>query len=217
MRELGALVRLSSRRLAELLGMRSARAYAIGLGLSFAALVLLTAPSAQTSTLDALLTQALKSASWLVGGLSALSAARDLAERDRRDGIAVLAGGRGHDDRALELARALAASLRIAVAVALPVVGLVWLSCASAGRSGPVAWAIAWTCFAALYSASLGLTLGVLARGAALLSHRHGRLVLLGVVVVPELLRQSWPALPTLAAAFGWALERGAELGKVLA
>lgn len=217
MRDIVPLIRLSSRRLAELLGMRSARAYAIGLGLSFAALVLLTAPSAQTSTLDALLTQALKSASWLVGGLSALSAARDLAERDRREGISVLAGGLGHDDRTLEVARAVAASLRIAVAIAVPVVGLVWLSCASAGRAGPVAWAVAWTCFALVYSASLGLTLGALARGAALLSHRHGRLVLLGVVFVPELLRQTWPSLPTVAAAFGWALERGAELGKSLA
>jgi hypothetical protein len=194
--------------MAELFGMRAARLYAFGLAASFALLIALLPASATASSIEKLLGRALISSSWLVAGLAALAAARDLERRDREEGVLALVAQRGHDLGTLELSRALAAAALIAARVALPaallvVVGLLKLRDASA-----TLWALRWLAFTLVYAPALGLVLGGLARTASRLSPDRGRTVLALLILLPELARSVWPALPSVPSAFAWALER---------
>src|SRR5262245_11358154 len=111
--------------MAELFGMRAARLYAFGLALSFALLIALLPASTTPASIEKLIGRALLSASWLVAGLAALAAARDLERKDREEGILALVAQRGHDLETLELSRTLAAAVLIATRIALPAALLV--------------------------------------------------------------------------------------------
>lgn len=192
--------------MASLFGIKSARLYAIGIAFSFTILIAFTPPS--LSLLDELLLQALTSASWIVAGLAALSSARDLERKDREEGILALVLSRGHAANALELSRALAASLLIALRVGLPLLILVtiaWFKLADLER---FRWFVSWSAFITVYALALGLVLGVLARVAARISPDRGRIVLVLLIALPELGRVLVPNLPTVPSAFGWALDR---------
>lgn len=169
------------------------------------------------AAIEGLLLQALRSASWFVAGLCALSAARDLVRRDLEEGVTALVAQRGHDPKSLELSRGLAAALLIATWIGLPAVLLALLAWVRVSDLSSLPWAIAWVSFAIVYSIALGLVIGALARVASHISPERGRLVLIGLVLTPELLRAVWPSVPSVPAAFAWALDRAAELNAMTA
>ena len=210
MSRLFPLARLSRRRLGELFGARAARAYGIGIAGTNALLLLLLPSTTEASAFAALLKSASSSASWAVAGFVGLSAARDLSRRDELDGISALASSRGYDARDLDLSRVGAAAFVIAVWLFVP---LSLLSLIAGIRlSAPSgAWTIAWIAFLALYSALLAVTLSALARLAAHLYPNYGRSALSTFVLLPHLLHWAFPEVPSLPAAFGWLLDRGAD------
>lgn len=208
MSPLPLLVRFSRRRIAELFGARAARLYGIGVAASFGISILVIPGSPSVPIVESLLRRALISASWIVGGLTALSAARDLARRDREDGVTALVAQRGYSASALEVSRALAASVLIATWVGVPSLLLAIAAWAKVGDLGVWRWALGWTAFVVVYSTALGLVLGVLARWASRASPDRGRLLLAAFILIPELLHAVWPFLPSVPSAFGWALHR---------
>ena len=212
MQRLLSITLLSSRRLSELAGMRMARVYAIGLLASFVLLIAVLPASTGPQVLGSVLARALGTASWIVAGLSALSAARDLRARDDTEGISTLAALRGHDARSLELSRWIATALRIAVGVGLPVLLLTLFGCLRLREPSSASWAPSWVAFVVGYSVVLGAALALLARSAAWLNPRRGRLLLALVVLLPELARLVAPATPSVPRAFAWALAHGRTL-----
>jgi VIT1/CCC1 family predicted Fe2+/Mn2+ transporter len=206
-----ALFRLSNRRLAELGWMRAARLYSIGMALSFGALAVFS--DADQRTARALVEQALVSASWLVAGLSMMSATRDLEARDVDDGISALAACRGLDANARARMRSASLGLRIAIGVALPAICVVLIASPRAG----LVWSVGASSFALAYASVLGALLATLSHFFARFLPNAARLALLGCVLGPELLRASaFPSLPSLPSAFGWAIEQGTQLGSTL-
>lgn len=208
------LVRFSKRRIGELFGARAGRLYGIGVALSFAVLIGFLPEPVSPSKVEDLLIAALKSASWSVAGFTALSAARDLGRRDDDDGILSLVAQRGHDPRSLELSRVLGAALWVASWVAGPALVLAAFAWTRLGDWSLWPWTFSWASFVLFYSASLGIAAGGLARGAARVTS-WGRLGLIALVMAPELLRSVWPSVPSIPAAFAWALERAAQLDSV--
>lgn len=183
--------------------MRLARMYAVGVAFSFALLALLV-PAASVAAFNEPIADALRSASWVVAGLSALSAARDHEQRDDADGISTLAVLRGSTREQHAVARMVASTLRIALGVCAP--GLLVLLVAATRAEGPelARWFTRWAAFILLYSLGLGATLSMLARASERLVAKQAWLVLLGVVFVPELLRTlGGVPLPSLPSACG--------------
>jgi hypothetical protein len=181
--------------------MRLARAYAFGVALSFAALVALM-PSATQTTFNRYIVDALRSASWIVAGLSALSAARDLERRDDTDGFAALFALRGAGQRERAWSRVIAGAARIALGVSIPAFAVLAVSALKWRGPALGPWLALWTALIVVYATALGATLSALSRGSAMLFARHARFLLVGVVFVPELLRvlAGWP-LPSLPSA----------------
>lgn len=202
------LVDFSRRRLAELLGARVSRLYGLGLAASFALMVVLLPGAAPVWAVSKLLVRELTSASWIVAGLAALSAARDLEQRDRDEGALALAAQRGHAPAALELSRVLATAGHIAFWVGVPALVLAVLGWFKVSDLTVWRWALAWIAFVVVYALALGLVLGVLARVAARASRQRGRTVLVVLILVPELVRVAWPVVPSVPSAFAWALAR---------
>lgn len=181
--------------------MRLARAYAFGVALSFAALAALT-PYPGRAAFNGWLGDALRSASWVVAGLSALGAARDLAQRDDADGFSTLAALRGADRRALDGARVLAAALRIALGVCVPALAVLTVAGLRSPRAELLPWLAQWGAFIVSYAAGLGVVLALLARLCSGLLAPQARLSLACLVLVPELLRAvGGLPLPSLPAA----------------
>ena len=194
--------------MAELFGVKSARLYAIGIGLTFAILLALAPRASTTWLVDQLLLQALTSASWIVAGLAALASARNLEQKDREEGVESLVEQRGHTAKALELSRVLAAAVLIAARVGLPLLFLIAVGWMRLGDWSLAGWFFGWSGFVVIYAAALGLVLGVLARVAARISPERGRVVLVLLIALPELGRVLFPNVPSVPSAFGWALER---------
>jgi hypothetical protein len=194
--------------------MRLARMYSFGVALSFALLALLT-PTTGRSAINGWIVDALRSASWVVAGLSALSAARELEPRDELDGFSALAALRGSAREQRSRARALATALRIALGVCVP--GLAVLGVGALRSLGPalLPWLALWLAFIVAYSLVLGATLALLARASARLLAQQARLLLVCVVFVPELVRALggfW--FPSLPAACAWLLGLGEAWGR---
>ena len=210
------LARLSRRRLGELFGARAARAYGVGISVSYALMILLLPSTTEASTFAALVKNALSSASWAVAGFVSLSAARDLSQRDRVDGVSALAESRGYGNHALEWSRFGAAAFVIAVWLFLPLAALSLL--AGLRLAGPsTAWTLAWLGFLALYVPLLALTLSALARVAARFYPSYGRSALATFVLLPHLVRWAFPEVPSVPAAFAWLLERGTDFVSLVA
>jgi hypothetical protein len=185
--------------------MRLARAYALGVALSFALLVALL-PATTQATFDRYIVDALRSASWIVAGLSTLSAARDLEQRDEADGFASLFALRGAGRRERAWSRAIAGATRIALGVSVPALAVLMVSALKWRGPALVPWLALWTALIVVYATALGTALAALSRGSALLLARHARFLLVCAVLVPELLRSlaGWPvpSLPSLCSSF---------------
>jgi len=196
--------------------MRIARLYGIGIAASYGIAIALVPGDTRAETAPALLGRALASASWVVAGLSGLSLARDLALRDRGEGIEMLAALRGHDARRLELARGIAGALRIAIWLAAPIAAIALFTAALSGTARGVLLGASFTGFALVYSALLGATIAALSRAGAGLSPRRGRLVFAAIVLLPHAARVVSPETPSVPAAFAWLIERGTALSGAL-
>lgn len=200
---------MSARAQRELWGIRLTRLYAIGIGVSYSALVL-TGP-VSVGIAPGLWAKALTTASW-VAGIGALSLARDLVERDTSQGLAGLARLRGFGARELERARVAAGAIKLASTVAIPGI-LVVLTALLRWRSlTGVSSALALLVFTAVYAALFGTALSVLARACSRALPGRGRLLLLVVVLGPWLLASGIGVnVPSIPGGFGWLLSRLAE------
>jgi hypothetical protein len=192
--------------------MRAARLYGIGIAVSYAIVLWMLPAPLDAGTVANVLRNALSSASWAVAGFSALSLARDLTEREQSDGIAALIRLHGYDTRELQVSIVAAGALAIWIWVLLPFAALVAVSAPMLDGVSKVSWTMAWLSFAVLYSAALALGASMLSRGCAELYPRHGRLVLVALVLMPHVLRLSLPGFPSLPASFAWLIEQGAAL-----
>lgn len=194
-----------------------ARLYAVGVGCSFATLALFV-PTASAASFNGTLADALRSASWVVAGLSALSAARDHEQRDDADGISTLTALRGATREQRTRARTMASALRIALGVCAPGLAVLLIAGLRADGPGIAAWFARWAAFIVLYSLGLGATLSILARASERLAAKQAWLLLLGVVLVPELLRTlGGLSLPSLPAACSSLIELAEAFGRVAA
>src|SRR5262245_26746001 len=124
----GALVAFADRRLRQRLGARLGLLYAIGIGVSYGFLIVV-AGAASEQAARALVLQALRTATWVVAGLIALSLAANWRRLDLEEGVPGLLSVRGLEPERLEAARCYAAARRIALLVALPTLAC----CALAG------------------------------------------------------------------------------------
>ena len=215
-RRTAALTGLCEAQLRTLLGVKLARIVGLLVAVGFGCAMLVLFTSAGRDVLDVLCLQALAWLSWLAAGIAALSAAQDLAARDRRDGIAALALQRGHDQSTLAYSRLLA-TVRVIARVTLgPALALALLAMA---LSGSVAVAASRALLAAGvfgYVLLLGAVLGGLARWAVMLSPNHGRSVLVALVIGPHLARTVWPQVPSIPAWFEALLAKLLQMGMVL-
>ena len=199
-----ALVRLCGRAQRELWGLRLARVYGIGVGISYALLALgLGSDPHLAATLWA---RCLATASW-VAGVGALSLASDIAARDTTQGLVGLARLRGFGDATLERARTLAGALRLTSAIALPGV-LVALSILLKLRTLPAALQALGLALVTLpYAALLGTTLALVARLSSRLLPERGRWLFLALTLGPYLLALGTQLpLPSLPGACSWLL-----------
>jgi hypothetical protein len=196
------LVSLASARLRELFGFRAARVLGVGIAGGHALAMLGLVAGGGADVADVLVVRALGWLSWLAAGSAALAAARDLAELDDRDGISALAAQRGFARTLLEPARSVAACVCIASVVAIPGVALALFSLALSPSANAIV-PRAMLAFGVLgYAALLGVTLATLARWSVALSPRASRSVLAALVLVPELLANAWPDVPSVPAVF---------------
>lgn len=199
-------MRLCSRAQRELWGLRLTRLYAIGIGVSYSALVFATGSDARLAA--PLWARALSTASW-VAGIGALSLARDIATRDTQQGLTSLARMRGFGAGTLERARTLAGAFRLAGAIAMPgmlvaVAALLRLRSASGALI-----ALTLALLTLPYAVLLGGSLAFLARLSSRLLPQHGRLLFLALMLGPWLLALGTGGrLPSLPGAFAWLLSR---------
>ena len=143
--------------------------------------------------------------SWVVGALATLGAARALALSTNREALEALALQRGVAANAFARAHVLAAALRIARLIALPVLLLIGIA---AARGANLTWAASTALFSLAYAAVLGLCLAVLALFAAQLSPRWPRSFLAALVLVPLFAAQAIPNVPSVPGLFGQLLRQ---------
>ncbi len=210
-----ALVAFADRRLRQRLGARLALLYSIGIGISYAILILLSGGASGQQAARALVVRELGTATWVVAGLVSLSLAANWQRLDVEEGVPSLLRLRGLEPMSLEAARCFAAARRIALLVALPTL----LCCALAGARGAslgAAGELAALAFAiALYACVLGAGAAGLAFLARQLSPGSGRLMLLALVLLPHAARELWPSLPSVPAALSWLLAAVGRAGGV--
>jgi hypothetical protein len=189
--------------------MRLARGYALGIAITFALLAGFTPSSHLERAADGWIREALVSASWVVAGLSAISAAFALSERSghgERLGVLAL---QGVPRREILTARFLVIGARVALGVAFPAALLVLLSFSRSPRFFGSGWVAAWLGFIVVYAALLGAGICALAAIAAAVSRRHARAALLALLLGPELLRWAdFHSVPSVSRACAWAIER---------
>ncbi len=190
-------------------GTRLARVYAGGVCVSYAGLLLFVGRGASAATLHELVRAALGSLSVAVGALAALDAARALAEHPSKGALGALAVQRGISPRALPRAHVLSAGLDVARLIGIPALLLVGLS---AALGAPLDWALTASAGIAVYALLFGACTGIVAVLAAELSPRRPRSMLAGLVLVPWLAAQAYPAIPSLPGALERSL--GALLGQ---
>jgi hypothetical protein len=210
-----ALVAFADRRLRQRLGARFALLYAIGIGLSYGVLILLSGGAGGQQAARALVVRELGTATWVVAGLISLSLAANWGRLDAEEGVLGILRLRGLEPESLETARWYAAARRIALLVALPTLLCCALAAArvrSLGSAGELAiLALA----ATLYACVLGpgaAALGLLARA---LSPGSGRLMLVALVLLPHAARKLWPSLPSVPAALSWLIDAVGRAGGV--
>jgi hypothetical protein len=201
------LVDLESARLGARFGVRAANVLGVLIAAGFA-IVLIAAGREGAALAPAVVTRALAWLSWVVAGSAALAAARELGARGPDDGFAALAAQRGVPATALLPARVLAAALRIARAVALPGLVLALLAAGLADSAARLGSGLVLALKVLAYSALLGGTLALLARWSARLLPQRAGLLLAAIVLLPEVVRDTWSDVPSLPHLFGTLLDR---------
>lgn len=213
LRRHAALRALSEARQSFLFGMRAARV--IGFMIAAGGLILLFVVSGTRGrdALHVVVVRTLAWLSWSVGSIAALSATRDFAALDERDGIAALALERGYSERELGAART-AASVRVITGLlAVPALAVSMGALALSSSTGLLVPRVLLALGVLGYVAALGLALGIVARWSAAASPTHARVLLAVIVLGPELARAAWPHVPSLPAGFAWLLERLVSVG----
>ncbi len=169
--------------------------------LAWGGLVVLVTRASQVAP-GQIVSDGLLAASWTVGMLAALGAARPLVAEDEGDGVRTMMAVRGLGASWLQSAYLLAAAARIARVVAFPVL-LIWLLALMATNTSQELSGFALLPAVILvYSAIFGTALAALARWGATWVPGQGRPVLLALVVVPHLAGIIWPSVPSLPSLF---------------
>lgn len=199
-----ALIAFAARAQSQGFGLFAAALYAFGVFVMYALGIAFAGGSDRHAVIQGLMRAALGSLSWVVGALAALSTAGILARQAEGDGLRALALLRGFDGRAVLLARTLASALRIARLLGIPALLLVGVAVV---RGQSLAWAIVTTGAAIAYAAVLGLCLASLAHVSAALSSRHPRALLAALLLIPWLISQAYPGVPSLQQVFAALLD----------
>jgi hypothetical protein len=182
-------VALARARLRETGGARAARAGAWSVTLTFAAIAVgLRLTDGANAALSGVVASAAPWVAWLAGVPLSLAAADDARTADRRDGVLALAAARGFGPSGLGSARALAAMIEIARAIAVPLVALALLTAALAGRAGAALDRIGHGAGAALFAIVAGVTLGGVGAACGRVGGARGRWLLVAVVIGPWML-----------------------------
>jgi len=196
--------------------MKAARVLGFSIALATLVMMLVLSSGSGRDVVDVIVVRSIGLLSWLVGGLAALSAARDLDADDTRDGIFALVAQRGYSRRMLVWARAAATVQVVARLVGTPALVLA-LVAVLMSRSGMQTLARILLCVGIVgYVALLGVVLGLLARWSAAYAPRHGRALLAAVVLGPELVKYVSERVPSVPALFGWLLEQLVRVGSAL-
>ncbi|RLB62441.1 MAG: hypothetical protein DRI90_09070 [Deltaproteobacteria bacterium] len=125
---------------------------------------------------------------WLAATPVALAAAAAPAERDRREGVDVLAAIHGVSAVRLELARGLAAMVAIGLRIGLPSL----LLCLLMATVGPAWRHLLLVPGVALFAAWGGVLIGGIAAASGHFGGARGRSLLAAVVLLPWLLSELW-------------------------
>ena len=208
-----ALIAFVARAQRKGLGLLGAALYAFGVFVTYAIGIALARGSDRRAVIQGLMHAALGSLSWVVGALAAFGTAGILAQQAEGDGLRALASQRGFDARAVWRARTLASALRIARLLGIPALLLVGVAVA---RGQSLAWAIVTAPAAIVYAAALGLCLAILAHVSAALSPRHPRVLLAALLLMPLLISQAYPAVPSLQQVFAALLDGLFGIGAAL-
>jgi len=208
-----SLVALCAMRQRTLAGMRVARFVGLAVALSGVVGLLVLSASPGRDVLHVVAARGIAWLSWTAGALAALSAARDLASLDDRDGIAALALERGYSRRALARARTAASVRVITRLLAVPALVLAVSALALTSSLALVAPRVLFVVGVCGYVAALGTVLGLLSRWSAAMSPTRGRALLVAIVLLPGLAREVWPSVPSIPAAFAWFLEQLTSIG----
>lgn len=188
-------------------------AWAVVLGFAIMAVALRAEGGADASLAD-VVAGAARWVAWLAGAPLALAAAEDHAARDRRDGILALVAPRGISTAGLASARALAAMMEIARAIAVPLLLLAALTAGLAGRGRAVLESAGAGAGVVAFALVAGVTLGGLGAACGRIGRARGQRLLLGIVVLPWLLADlaghgAWSIPGALAAVLDFALRAG--------
>jgi hypothetical protein len=194
-------------------GLRLAKLYAWTVFAGYALAISLSRGSARSLAIHGFVRTALVWLSWVVGALAALGSAQALAERSEREALGALAMQRGFPRAALMRARTWAATGLVARLVGVPALLLVLVGVA---RGGSLPWALSVAPAVAVYAIALGLTLALLALLSAELSPRHPRALLSALLLVPLLISQAFPGVPSVPQLFSGLLSRLFAAGAAL-
>jgi hypothetical protein len=178
--------------------MRVALAYAALTTLSYVAamLILRGSPSELVATVAV---GALRTLSWVAGGAAALALARRVARSDEEHGLETLLRTHGVLPALAWSARTTAVALRLFVAVGIPalVLGLValWLA------PSALRWQRLWLALGMVgYAAVLATLVSLVMALSSALSRRRVVLIMIAVLLVPQVVRASWPGAPSIPA-----------------
>jgi hypothetical protein len=139
----------------------------------------------------------------LAAGVVAWATARHVEADETRLGLDELAALRGASPPAFQVSRVLATMWLVVRAVAFPSVFLCLGLLAVYRASGGVAAWLFLVVRVTVYSLLFGIAFGGLSRVSSRLSPRHGRLVFVALVLLPEVMRSVFGDAPTLISGFG--------------
>ncbi len=180
--------------------LRAARVYAFGVFATYALAIALTGGSDREPVIRGFVRAALVALSWVVGALAALGTAQVLANRAEHKGLTSLALQWGFGERAVLIARTLAAAKHTALLLGVPALLLVGVA---ALRGAGAAWASRAGPSIALYACALGLAFALMAILSSELAPRHPRAALAALVLAPLFISQAWTAVPSIPGLFG--------------
>jgi hypothetical protein len=206
-----ALAAACDREQKKLYELRAARLYALGVFSTYALLLVLVRGDEQRAALANLTHDGISALTFVVGGLSALGAARGFSRVAEWLPFDALASQRGYSALDLRRARLLASAYRCALLVGAPALGLVVVAWACGNRFG---WALATGCALGVYVLVLGGSFSLLGWLAARWSQRHARACLLLLALGTAVVALGFPSLPSLPGALSWLLARIAALGE---